>query len=230
MFSDRPKLGAGGESGGVDPKEFQKYFERHGRFTAGMGTHYRPSVICGEATHQHLAAGFVIGTRFHSAPVVRITDARPMQLGHAGKADGRWRLYAFAGANDHVDGEGGVRGLCSFLAQSPDSPVRKYTRPGEDIDAVFDLRAIFQPSHRELAIESMPALLLSQKGRHGLRDYEKVFCPDLKNGPDIFDLRGVDRAQGALVVVRPDQYVAHVLPLAAHAALAAFFDGFMRPN
>ncbi len=230
MFSDRPKQGADGESGGVDPKEFQKYFERHGRFTAGMGTHYRPSVICGEATHQHLAAGFVIGTRFHSAPVVRITDARPMQLGHAGKADGRWRLYAFAGANDHVDGEGGVRALCSFLAQSPDSPVRKYTRPGEDIDAVFDLRAIFQPSHRELAIESVPALLLPQKGCHGLRDYEKVFCPDLKNGPDIFDLRGIDRAQGALVVVRPDQYVAHVLPPAAHAALAEFFDGFMRPN
>jgi phenol 2-monooxygenase (NADPH) len=27
--------------------------------------------------------------------------------------------------------------------------------------------------------------------------------------------------------VRPDQYVAHVLPLDAHAELAAFFDGFM---
>ena len=30
-----------------------------------------------------------------------------------------------------------------------------------------------------------------------------------------------------MVVVRPDQYVAHVLPLDAHAELAAFFDGFM---
>ena len=60
--------------------------------------------------------------------------------------------------------------------QSPDSPVRKYTRPGQDIDAVFDLRAIFQQGHRELAIESMPALLLPRKGRYGLRDYEKVFC------------------------------------------------------
>ena len=95
---------------------------------------------------------------------------------------------------------------------------------------MFDLRAIFQQSHRELAIESMPALLLPRKGRYGLRDYEKVFCPDLKNGPDIFDLRGIDRAQGALVVVRPDQYIAHVLPLDAHQALAAFFAGFMLPG
>jgi 2-polyprenyl-6-methoxyphenol hydroxylase-like FAD-dependent oxidoreductase len=229
MFSDRPSQGDAGV--GVDPKEFQRYFERHARFTAGMGTHYKPSVICGDASHQRLATGFVVGTRFHSAPVVRITDARPLQLGHAGKADGRWRLYAFAGAGDAaVDARGGVRALCGFLENSPDSPVRRYTRPGRDIDAVFDLRAIFQQEHRALAIETMPALLLPRKGRHGLPDYEKVFAPDLKNGADIFDLRGIDRRQGALVVVRPDQYVAHVLPLDAHQPLAAFFAGFMLPN
>ena len=230
MFSDRPKEGAGGASGGVDPKEFQNYFERHARFTAGMGTHYRPSVICGEAVHQHLATGFVIGTRFHSAPVVRVTDARPFHLGHAGKADGRWRLYAFAGAGDPADAKRGVRALCRFLEESPESPVRRFTRPGQDVDAVCDLRAVFQQGHHALAIESMPALLLPRKGRHGLRDYEKVFCPDLKNGQDIFDLRGIDRGQGALVVVRPDQYIAHVLPLEAHRALADFFAGFMLAN
>jgi 2-polyprenyl-6-methoxyphenol hydroxylase-like FAD-dependent oxidoreductase len=227
MFSDRPKQGTEGadDSRGVDPKEFQKYFERHGRFTAGMGTHYRPSSICGEATHQQLATGFVIGTRFHSAPVLRITDAKPVQLGHAGKADGRWRLYAFAGADD-----ASLRALCAFLERSPQSPVRRYTRAGQDIDAVFDVRAIFQQGHRELPFETLPALLRPHKGRHGLIDYEKVFCPDPKNGPDIFDQRGVDRAQGALVVVRPDQYIAQVLPLDAHRELAAFFDGFMLPN
>lgn len=227
MFSDRPKGGSGG-SGGVDPKEFQRYFEQHGRFTAGVGTHYKPSAITGEATHQHLATGFVIGTRFHSAPVVRITDAKPVHLGHAGKADGRWRLYAFAGAEDHAQPEGGVRALCHFLESAAASPVRRYTRSGQDIDSVFDLRAIFQQDHRALAIESMPDLLLPRKGRYGLRDYEKVFAPDLKSGPDIFDLRGVDRERGALVVVRPDQYIAHVLPLDAHQVLADFFAGFMR--
>jgi phenol 2-monooxygenase len=30
-----------------------------------------------------------------------------------------------------------------------------------------------------------------------------------------------------MVVVRPDQYVAHVLPLDGYEALATFFDGFM---
>jgi len=219
MFSDRAREG-GGE--GVDPKEFQRYFERHGRFTAGMGTHYRPSVITGEATHQRLATGFTIGTRFHSAPVLRITDAKPVQLGHAGKADGRWRLYAFAGAD-----AGGLRGLCSFLADSPQSPVRRFTRADADVDSVFDLRAIFQQPHEQLDIGAMPALLQPRKGRHGLRDYEKVFSSVMKDGTDIFALRGIDRARGALVLVRPDQYVAHVLPLEAYEDLAAFFAGFM---
>ena len=222
MFSDKPRQGTD-EAGGVDPKEFQKYFERHLRFTAGVGTHYRPSAICGEATHQALARGFVVGTRFHSAPVLRVSDAKRVELGHTGKADGRWRLYAFAGANDDA-----LRALCRFLHEAPDSPLRRYTAPGRDIDAVFDLRAVFQQAHHELAFESMPALLRPPKGRYGLCDYEKVFAPDLKNGPDIFDLRGIDRARGALVVVRPDQYVAHVLALDAQAALVAFFAGFMR--
>jgi phenol 2-monooxygenase/3-hydroxybenzoate 4-monooxygenase len=226
MISDKP---ADGKGAGLDPKEFQRYFEQHLRFTAGVGTQYRPSLLCGDDRHQGLASGFAVGTRFHSAEVLRVSDARVVQLGHAGKADGRWRLYAFAGKDDAGDDQGGVRALCRFLEDSPDSPVRRYTAVGQDPDAVFDLRAVFQESHAGLEIGSMPALLWPRKGRHGLHDYEKVFSARLKHGPDIFDLRGVDRERGALVVVRPDQYVAMVLPLDAHRALADFFAGFMLP-
>jgi phenol 2-monooxygenase len=107
------------------------------------------------------------------------------------------------------------------------SPIRRYTRKGADIDSMIDVRAVIQEDHRELTLEAMPALLLPPKGRFGLRDYEKMFCPDLKGGNDIFEMRGIDRDLGCVVVVRPDQYVAHVLPLDAHAHLAEFFDGFM---
>jgi 3-hydroxybenzoate 4-monooxygenase len=226
MFSDRP---AEGGAGGVDPKAFQRYFEQHGRFTAGVGTQYRPSLVCGDAAHQALASGFGVGTRFHSAPVVRVADARPLQLGHVARADGRWRLYAFAAAGDHrEDATTGLRALCRFLAEAPDSPVRRYTPAGQDPDAVFDLRAVFPQRYDELALETMPSLLLPRKGRHGLIDYEKVFAADDRPGQGIYALRGIARARGALVVVRPDQYVAQVLPLDAHQALASFFAGFMQ--
>ena len=228
MFSDRAKeAAAGGE--GVDPKEFQRYFQQHGRFTAGVGTRYPASLLCGDGHHQHLATGFEIGTRFHSAPVVRLCDAKPVQLGHAGKADGRWRLYLFAGAGDPAARDGGLQAFCAFLADSPRSPLVRFTRRDRDIDSVVDVRAIFQQDHRELAMADMPAVLLPRKGRHGLRDYDKIFCADRRQGPDIFDLRGVDRSQGAVVVVRPDQCVAHVLPFEAHEELADFFERFMLP-
>ncbi|NEK56707.1 3-hydroxybenzoate 4-monooxygenase [Geodermatophilus sabuli] len=223
--SARPQDAAATE--GADAAGLQRLYTEQGRFTAGVATHYEPSLITGEATHQHLATGFPIGERFHSAPVVRLGDARPMHLGHVAEADGRWRLYAFADAADPRDPASRIRGLCEFLAGAEASPVRRSTPAGADDDAVFDLRAVFQQGHRELPIEALPPLLLPRKGRFGLVDYEKAFCPDLKAGIDVFDLRGVDRDRGCLVVVRPDQYVAHVLPLDAHEELARFFAAFM---
>jgi phenol 2-monooxygenase len=211
-------------SGAADPAATQRYFVQHGRYTAGTATRYRPSLLTGEATHQHLAQGLTIGMRFHSAPVVRVADAKTMQLGHAVKADGRWRIFAFAPAKDTV---AALQRLCDALADGPNSPVKKYTPADADIDAVIDLRAIVQQGHRDVAIETMPALLLPRKGRFGLRDYEKVYAADLKSGHDIFTMRGIDRERGCLVIVRPDQFVAHILPLEAHAELAAYFDGFM---
>jgi len=215
-------------SDGFDAAETERYFVKHGRYTAGTATRYSsPSLLTGAATHQHLAKGLTLGMRFHSAPVIRVADAKPVQLGHVVKADGRWRVFAFAGADDTAAPGSPVGTLCKFLSDAPDSPLRKFTPAGEDIDAVIDVRAVFQQSHRDIAIETMPSLLLPAKGRYALRDYEKIFCADLKSGQDIFAMRQIDRARGCMVVVRPDQFVAHVLPLDAHAQLAAFFDGFM---
>jgi len=226
-FSQAPRTTAGGEDEALDPAEFQDYFTRHGRYTAGTAIRYSTSAITGEPTHQHLARGLTIGMRFHSAPVIRLADAKPVQLGHTVKADGRWRLLAFAGQDDPADPASRIPALCEFLENSPDSPVRKHTLKGEDIDAAIDLRVVFQQDHRALAIETMPSLLLPQKGRYGLQDREKMFCADLKSGNDIFDMRDIDREHGCIVIVRPDQYIAHVLPLGAHGQLVEFFGGFM---
>jgi len=220
-------LASAAKAGGADAAKTQDYFVRHGRYTAGTATHYRPSVLTGAASHQHLAEGLVIGKRFHSAPVIRLADAKPVHLGHAAQADGRFRIYAFSPAQDPAADGSAIRALCSFLDEAGESPVRRYTPVGADVDSVIDLRAVFQQDHRELAVEAMPALLLPRKGRHGLIDYEKMFCPDIRSGNDVFAMRGIDRKAGCMVVVRPDQYVATVLPLDDLAALASYFDAFM---
>src|SRR5690606_27807742 len=74
----------------VSPEEVQSYFVRHGRYTAGTAVRYPASPIVGHRQHQQLARGFPIGERFHSAPVIRLADAKPVHLGHTVEADGRW--------------------------------------------------------------------------------------------------------------------------------------------
>jgi phenol 2-monooxygenase (NADPH) len=224
MFSAHP-TGSGDDVEGVDPEAFQEYFTTQGRFTAGVATRYEPSMITAPGMFQHLGEGFPVGMRFHSAPVVRLADAKPVHLGHAARADGAWRLYAFADRNDPTSADSKLRQLCTFLA-SDASPLKRFTPAGADPDSVIDVRAVFQQGHRDLAVEALSPVLLPRKGDFGLVDYEKVFCPDPK-AEDVFDLRGVNRDTGCMVVVRPDQYVATVLPLHGHEALTNFFAGIL---
>jgi phenol 2-monooxygenase len=222
-MSTPPKDPAHPERGGIDPAELQAQFMQAGRYTAGVATRYEANtVLTGEATHQALARGFAIGMRFHSAPVIRLADAKPMQLGHVARADAAWRIYAFTDA----DGTR-LQALMQFLFDSPESPVRRFTPKDADIDSVIEVIGIYQQYHRDLKVDALPRMLLPRKGPFGLIDYEKAYTPDLKDGPDIFDLRGIDRAQGAMVVVRPDQFVANVLPLDAFGELARFFAAFL---
>lgn len=225
MFSAKPKSAENPD--GVDPAEFQRYFQQFGRFTAGTATCYKPSSLVGQGEYQHLAKGQVLGMRFHSAPVVRVADAKPVQLGHCIKADARWYLFAFSGIAPAMSDSCGIKALCEFLQNDPQSPVVKYTPNNADRDSVIDLRAVFQQSHRDVEMESLHSLLQPKKGRYGLLDYEKVFCSDLKAGRDIFDMRNIDREQGCVVIVRPDQYVANVLPLNDYLGLGEFFSAVL---
>ena len=224
-FRANPAQSGDDAGAAVDPEEFQQYFIAQGRFTAGVATRYAPSMITAEPTLQHLAEGFPVGMRFHSAPVVRLADAKPVHLGHAARADGAWRIYIFADRNEPTGADSRAGELCEFLA-SDASPITRFTPAGAEPDSVIDVRAVFQQGHHDLAVESMPPVLLPRKGTFGLIDYEKVFCPD-PGADDIFDLRGVNRDAGCMVVVRPDQYVSHVLPLDGHEALAGFFAGIL---
>jgi len=227
-MSTAPKDPNNPGSGGMDPAEVQAQFVQGGRFTAGFGTRYTKSLLTGDVTHQELATGFPVGERFHSYPVTRIADAHEVGLGHTAKADGRWRLYAFAdqdvlGASPKFDA------LMDFLAFSSGSPLQAFTPTGSDVDAVFDVRGIFQGSHVQTTVADLPGVLLPSRGTLKLTDYEKAFSSQLEKGEEIFEARGIKRKHGALVVVRPDQYVAQVLPLDATTELTEFFAAFMLP-
>jgi phenol 2-monooxygenase len=216
------------ERDGTQEPRIIRQFKDNLEFTGGTAVKYDTSYLFAAGVHQALASGEEIGRRFHSAPVVRVSDAKPMQLGHVAQADARWRIYAFAAKSDTSQAGSAIHRLADWLETNPSSPLVKYRLAGDDIDAVIDFRAVFQQTFDQLAYEHMPSLLKPMTGKLGLQDHEKVFCVDHKGAGDIFEMRGIDRQRGCMVVVRPDQYVAHVLPLDAWDELAAYFDGVLR--
>ncbi|MFD2757674.1 FAD-binding monooxygenase [Gulosibacter faecalis] len=207
------------------PGQLEEFYEKTFEFPAGFMTQYQAgSPLCGGADHQELATGFPVGKRFRSGRVVRRGDNNPVHLGHLHEADGRWRIYVFADAARPGEDSPAQR-LGEWLTNDPASPVVKYTPAGGDDDAYFDTKVIYQQDYSEVEFADVPAVFFPEVGPWKLNNWEKVFAAG--RGTDIFEERGVSR-DGAIVVVRPDQYVAQVLPLDATAELAAFFDGILR--
>ena len=140
-------------------------------------------------------------------------------LGHHARADGRWRIYAFADADGSA-----IAQWAEWLERGADSSLVRFTPSGTQADAVFDVKVIYRGAHSEIDLADVPSVFVPRVGPYELIDYEKVYAAD--PGDDIFDARGIDR-RGAVVVVRPDQYVAHVLPFEAQEELTRFFSNIM---
>ena len=72
----------------------------------------------------------------------------------------------------------------------------------------------------------MPTVFRPHIGAFELEYVEKIYAtlPD----EDIFEAREISR-DGAVVVVRPDQYVSGIFPLDAHSEIGDYFAGVFEP-
>jgi len=223
LVATRPSADDNSAAAKVDAAKIEAFMKRQSGFVAGTSIEYNPSYLVTGQENQQLATGYHIGQRFHSAEASRVADGRIVHLGHLVKADGRWRLFIFGGKDDPRNGSTESNKLVDFLANDANSPVVKYTPEGADVDSVIDTYAVFQ--QQDLEMHELPKFLWPAKGKYGLNDYEKVFQSIESN--DLFDLRGINRDQGCMVIVRPDQHIANILPLGAHEELSQFFAEFM---
>ncbi len=223
LVATRPTEGDQSKQARVDTKKIEEFMKRQSGFVAGTSIEYYPSYISTGQENQSLATGFNIGQRFHSAEAKRTADGRIQHLGHLVKADGRWRIFLFGGKEDPRDSSSNAYKFVDFLANDANSPIVKYTPTGADVDSVIDTYAVFQ--QQDLEMLDLPKFLWPSKGKYGLDDLEKVFQSN--ESADIYDLRGINREKGCVVIVRPDQHVANILPVDAHIELAEFFDYFM---
>jgi phenol 2-monooxygenase (NADPH) len=208
----------------ADPSELERYYSATMEFSAGFMTRYTPSQITLDDAHQDLAPGFPVGKRFTSAEVIRRADNRWRHLGHAHEADGRWRVYVFADEAAPATSGTPTADFADWWATDPASPRVRYTPGDGDDDAVFDTKVIYPHEYTTFDPADAPAAFRPVKVPYGLEDINQIFGTG--HGRDIHRDRGIG-AEGAIVVVRPDMYVAAVLPLDARAELTEFFARHM---
>ncbi|GGG76513.1 FAD-dependent monooxygenase [Corynebacterium pelargi] len=202
-----------------NPNYLEDYYVQTAEFPAGFMTEYQPSILTGGKEHQSLAKGYPVGKRFKSAEVCRVADANPVHLGHHATADGRYRIYVFA----DLDGARAVE-WAEWFAHDPDSPQNRYMRPGDE-DVMFDTKIIYPKLHTDVDLNQVPSIFFPKCGPFRVSNYEKVYS--LLPGSNIFEEREISE-QGAVVVVRPDQYVAAVLPLDDTAGLQKVFEPVLK--
>lgn len=203
-----------------DPEAVEKYYVAAEEFAAGFLTQYGDNLITAGTEHQELATGFPVGRRFKSHPAMRRCDAVSTHIGHEHVADGRWRIYAFADS-PAPDEDSQLREWAQWLQNDPDSPLQRCTPADGDQNAIFDIKVIYQQHYHDFELFDAPEVFFPRVGPHRLQNWENVWS-SLKDD-DFFAARGISR-EGAIVVVRPDQYVAAVLPLSDTAALQTFFE------
>ncbi|QGU08680.1 Pentachlorophenol 4-monooxygenase [Corynebacterium occultum] len=202
-----------------DPEAVEKFYVEAEEFAAGFLTQYSDNIITAGTEHQDLATGYPVGRRFKSHPAMRRCDAVATHIGHEHVADGRWRIYAFADQPAPAE-QSRLREWAEWMDQDPESPLNRFTPTEGDRNARFDIKAIYQQHYHDFELFDAPELFFPRVGPFQLQNWENVWS-SLKED-DYFEARGISR-DGAIIVVRPDQHVAAVLPLDDTAALAEFF-------
>ncbi|KAF4341962.1 phenol 2-monooxygenase [Fusarium beomiforme] len=214
------------KANGLTAQHFRDKFVEAGRYTAGMATQYKPSILTflGESDNS-IASGLTVGMRFPSVPVVRLSDTKPMQLNKNLAADGRWHILTFC------SGDFARKGLHE-VARELDNLVKMFTPPGDQTDRVFSQTLLIKAERKTVEIDQLPEAFFPHTGPYSLRNVHRVFVDDsspyMLGCGQAFEKYGIDAENGAIVVVRPDLYVARVLSLSDAIGLSSFFKGCLR--
>ncbi|KAI6765284.1 hypothetical protein HG531_012383 [Fusarium graminearum] len=208
---------------GITAKDFRDKFVEAGRYTAGMATKYEPSILtCINKNDESNASGLTVGMRFPSAPVVRLSDAKPLQLNSVLAADGRWHILTFCSGD-------AIKALLPEVASELENLIKKFSPSTDTADKVFNNTLVIKANRKTIEIDQLPEVFFPKSGPFSLRNVHRVVVDDtspyMLGCGEAFSKYGINPEQGAIVVVRPDLYVSRVLALTNANELSSFFKG-----
>ncbi|RMZ71366.1 phenol 2-monooxygenase [Pyrenophora seminiperda CCB06] len=208
--------------------EFADYFVKSGRYMAGFTAKYEDSMIIsgggGGGGGEELARGVTVGMRFPSAQVVRFCDCKAVQLQSVVRSDGRWRVVVFGGDGNRDADCARLRKLATSLEKT----TRTHTPSTKHLDSVIEPLLVLSSKFTQTEQERIPDFFWPKTGEWGIRDLHKTYIDDTHPNAGhghAYKKYGIDPSVGAVVLVRPDQYVAKVTSMEDGEGIAGFFGG-----
>ncbi|KAF2264742.1 phenol 2-monooxygenase-like protein [Lojkania enalia] len=210
-----------------NPGEFSKYFVKSGRYTAGLTARYDDSELTDlKGSMQDMAKEITVGMRFPSAQVIRFCDCKAMQLLRAFQSDCRWRIVVFSGDIAMEKN----RERLNKLATALEALSKKSTSSTADIDSLIEPILVLSSNFIGIEQEQIPKYFWPVTGKWKIRDLHKVYVDDEHYNAGhgrAYERYGVDSSVGAVIIVRPDQYVAKVTNLDDFEEIEKFFKGVL---
>jgi len=230
LFSGRPAKDAMDEAG-VSMSEFKKIYLQGQEFASGIAVDYAQSVLVAKEKReekQKLAKNVQVGKRFPSALVCNQSDARPWQLQHWLKSDGRFHVVLYAGAVLSPLQKARVE----KCAEALQTLLERYQRADKALNSTIRILTVHSSSRQALAngIFDFPEVLRGPCDVKTGWDYDRIFVDEAsyhEGGGNAYEVYGVDKERGCLVVCRPDQYVGWIGELEEVEELRRWFEGFM---
>ncbi|BGP19240.1 hypothetical protein JCM10213v2_007327 [Rhodosporidiobolus nylandii] len=231
LFSGKPAA-ADDLDEGVDLKEFKDVFATGNIFAAGMSIDYADSIAVGKGgeggsavkSKQHLASKLPVGQRFFSAQVVNQASATADQLTTRILFNGAFKVLVFAGDVAEPKAKDRLQKLAEYL-DAPESVVSKYTPGSLPRTSVIDIVTIHCADRTSVELYDFP-----QPSVFLPHNYKRIYCdgPSYHRGDGkAYEAYGISKEEGAIVVVRPDQYVGLIVGLEDTDALDAYFAQFL---
>ncbi|KAI4636958.1 hypothetical protein J4E93_010748 [Alternaria ventricosa] len=137
-------------------------------------------------------------------------------------SDGRWRVVVFGGDVNQAQ----HRERLAKLAKALEAIACRYTPAGKHIDGVIETILILSSKFAGTEQESIPDYFWPKSGKWNIRDLHKTFVDDdhYNSGHGhAYEKYGVSPDVGAVIIVRPDQYVSKVTTLTDFDGIAGFF-------
>ncbi|GAA5910203.1 hypothetical protein JCM6882_001771 [Rhodosporidiobolus microsporus] len=233
LFSGKP-ASADDLDHGVDLKEFKDVFATGNLFAAGMSIDYADSIAVGKdgsggsavKSKQELATKLPVGQRFFGAQVVNQASATADMLTTRIPYTGAYRLLVFAGDIKEEKAKARLQNLADYL-DGPESVVSKYTPSNLPRWSIIDPVTIHCAERTAVELYDLP-----QPSIFHPHNYKRVYCdgPSYHRGDGkAYEAYGVSKEEGAIVVVRPDQYVGLIVGLDDFDSLDAYFAQILLP-